>query len=96
MAPPPQAARAHAHDDTSAAAPESKGGWFARRAKEFLLGTPVEPVDPAKIHIAQVADEVYNPGSPNASAIARPSRRAEPVTRAVRGWGDSTGGMGPA
>lgn len=73
MAPPPQAAHAHAHDDTSAAAPESKGGWLARRAKEFLLGTPVEPVDPAKIHIAQVADEVYNPGSPNASANCGPA-----------------------
>ena len=49
------------------------GGWFARKAKEFLLGTPVELADPAKIHISQVADEVYNPGSPNSSANCGPT-----------------------
>lgn len=53
--------------------PESTGGWFARKAKEFLLGTPVEPIDPAKIHISQVADEVYNAGSPNSSANCGPA-----------------------
>ena len=54
-------------------APESTGGWLARKTKELLLGTPVEPIDPAKIHISQVADEVYNPGSPNASANCGPA-----------------------
>lgn len=52
---------------------ESGGGWFARKAKELLLGTPVEPIDPASIHISQVADEVYNPGSPNSSANCGPT-----------------------
>lgn len=51
----------------------STGGWLARRAKEILLGTPIEPIDPAKIHISQVTDEVYNPGSPNASANCGPA-----------------------
>jgi hypothetical protein len=46
---------------------------FARKAKEFLLGTPVEPVDPARIHIAQVSDEVYNQGSAYASANCGPA-----------------------
>lgn len=53
--------------------PESTGGWLARKTKEFLLGTPVELADPAKIHISQVADEVYNPGSPNSSANCGPA-----------------------
>ena len=52
---------------------ESTGGWFARKAKELLLGTPIDPVDPAKIHICQVADEVYNSGSPNSSANCGPA-----------------------
>ena len=56
-----------------AAPPETAGGWFARKAKEFLLGVPVEPIDPARIHISQVADEVYNPGSPNATANCGPA-----------------------
>lgn len=54
-------------------APESAGGWFARRAKELLFGTPIEPVDPAKIHISQVTDEVYNSGSTTASANCGPT-----------------------
>jgi len=58
--------------DTTAKS-ESTGGWLARKAREALLGTPVEPIDPAKIHISQVADEVYNPGSPNASANCGPT-----------------------
>lgn len=49
------------------------GGWFARKAKELLLGTPVELADPAKVHISQVADEVYNDGSPNSSANCGPT-----------------------
>lgn len=53
--------------------PGSSGGWLARKAKEFLLGTPVEAIDPAKIHISQVADEVYNSGSPNSSANCGPA-----------------------
>jgi hypothetical protein len=53
--------------------PESTGGWFARKAKELLLGTPIEPIDPAAIHISQVADEVYNAGSPNSSANCGPT-----------------------
>ncbi|MCW2974053.1 MAG: hypothetical protein JWN72_2326, partial [Thermoleophilia bacterium] len=73
MAPPP-ASNAHAAPHPPHGTDgETRGGWFARRAKELLLGTPVEPVDPAKIHIAQVADEVYNPGSPNASANCGPA-----------------------
>ena len=65
MAPPPPA--------DARPRPESSGGWFARKAKEFLLGTPVEPIDPRAIHISQVADEVYNPGSPNATANCGPT-----------------------
>lgn len=42
-------------------------------AKEMLLGTPITVADPAKIHISQVADEVYNPGSPNSSANCGPT-----------------------
>ncbi|MEO6867089.1 MAG: C39 family peptidase [Gaiellales bacterium] len=53
--------------------PESTGGWLARKTRELLLGTPVEPVDPASVHICQVADEVYNPGSPNATANCGPA-----------------------
>ena len=49
------------------------GGWFARKAKEFLLGTPVELADPAKIHISQVEDEVYNATSTYASANCGPA-----------------------
>lgn len=52
---------------------ESTGGWLARKAKELLLGTPVPVVDPASVHISQVADEVYNPGSPNATANCGPA-----------------------
>lgn len=52
---------------------ESSGTWLARKAREFLLGTPVELADPARIHISQVADEVYNPGSPNSSANCGPA-----------------------
>jgi hypothetical protein len=33
----------------------------------------VEPIDPAAIHISQVADEVFNPGSPNATANCGPT-----------------------
>src|SRR5687767_8522952 len=55
------------------ARPESTGGWLARKTKELLLGTPVQLVDPAKVHISQVADEVYNPGSPNSSANCGPA-----------------------
>ena len=53
--------------------PDSGGGWFARKAKEFLLGTPVELADPAKIHITQVEDEVYNATSTYASANCGPA-----------------------
>jgi hypothetical protein len=53
--------------------PESTGGWLARKAKELLLGTPVQLADPAAVHISQVADEVYNSGSPNASANCGPA-----------------------
>lgn len=60
--------RQRAGDDSG-----SGGGWLARKTRQLLLGTPVEPVDPAKIHISQVADEVYNPGSPNASANCGPA-----------------------
>lgn len=64
----------HAADPaTRSDVPESTGGWLARRARELLLGTPVEPVDPARIHISQVADEVYNAGSPNATANCGPA-----------------------
>ncbi|MCW2950196.1 MAG: hypothetical protein JWN41_1209, partial [Thermoleophilia bacterium] len=72
MAPRPPVPFSHAQRQADLPA-ESTGGWFARRAKEFLWGTPVAPVDPAAIHIAQVADEVYNPGSPNASANCGPA-----------------------
>ncbi len=64
-APPPADARAQPG--------ESTGGWLARKTKELLLGTPVEPVDPAKIHISQVADEVFNPGTINATANCGPT-----------------------
>ena len=53
--------------------PDAGGGWFARKAKEFLLGTPVELADPAKIHITQVEDEVYNATSTYASANCGPA-----------------------
>lgn len=46
---------------------------FTKRAKEFLFGRPVEPVNPADIHIAQVADEVYNSGATIASANCGPA-----------------------
>lgn len=46
---------------------------FLQRARELLLGTPVELADPASVHISQVADEVYNPGSPNATANCGPA-----------------------
>lgn len=49
------------------------GGWLARKAKEFLLGTPVELADPAKVHISQVEDEVYNATSTYASANCGPA-----------------------
>lgn len=53
--------------------PDPTGGWFARTAREFLFGKPVELVDPGSVHISQVADEVYNPGSPNSSANCGPA-----------------------
>ncbi len=53
--------------------PESTGGWFARKTKELLLGKPVELADPAKIHITQVEDEVYNSSSTYASANCGPA-----------------------
>ncbi|MCW2959929.1 MAG: hypothetical protein JWM25_935 [Thermoleophilia bacterium] len=62
-----------ANPGTDQRAPESSGGWLARKTREFLLGTPVEPIDPASVHISQVADEVYNPGSPNATANCGPT-----------------------
>ncbi len=49
------------------------GGWFARKAKEFLLGTPVQLADPASVHISQVEDEVYNATSTYASANCGPA-----------------------
>jgi hypothetical protein len=55
------------------AKPESTGGWLARKTRELLLGKPVEPIDPAKIHISQVEDEVYNATSTYASANCGPA-----------------------
>lgn len=52
-------------------ATQTPGFW--QRTREFLLGTPVELADPAAIHISQVADEVFNPGSPNATANCGPA-----------------------
>ena len=53
--------------------PASSGGWLARKTKEFLLGKPVELAEPAKIHITQVEDEVYNASSTYASANCGPA-----------------------
>lgn len=53
--------------------PETTTGWLARKARELLLGVPVAVADPASVHISQVADEVYNPGSPNATANCGPA-----------------------
>ncbi len=46
---------------------------MARKAKELLVGRPVEPIDPSKIHISQVEDEVYNATSTYASANCGPA-----------------------
>jgi hypothetical protein len=62
-----------ARTDPEDARIETTGGWLARRTKELIFGTPVQLVDPASIHIAQVADEVYNPGSTTASANCGPT-----------------------
>lgn len=46
---------------------------FMKKAKEFLIGTPIELADPAAIHISQVGDEVYNVGAPGATANCGPT-----------------------
>lgn len=46
---------------------------FFSKAKEFLIGTPIEYGDPAAIHISQVADEVYNDGAASSSANCGPT-----------------------
>lgn len=63
---------------------------FLQRAKEFLVGTPVAPVDPAAIHISQVGDEVYNDGAPNATANCGPAA----VLMAIRMLGLDVPGSG--
>jgi hypothetical protein len=45
--------------------------WLTK-AREFLLGTPIEAVDPASVHISQVGDEVYNAGAAASSANCGP------------------------
>lgn len=48
---------------------------FAQKAKEWLVGMPQEGVlaDPAKIHISQVGDEVFNAAAQNATANCGPA-----------------------
>lgn len=45
---------------------------FLSKAKEFLIGKPIEICDPASIHVSQVGDEVYNSGAAASSANCGP------------------------
>jgi len=44
-----------------------------QRAREWLVGTPLDPPDPTAIHISQVGDELYNSHAPNATANCGPT-----------------------
>lgn len=67
---------------------------FMQSMRSFLVGEPIEPIDPAAIHISQVADEVYNAYAPGATANCGPAVLVMAIRllgRTVPGEGRFTG-----